>query len=124
MKLFFVTLCSCFLAAPLVVPAQNFKTKDIKKHVKYLASDKLEGRGTGSNGEKLAADYISKNFSRLGLTSFGGDYKRPFTFRYNPDPHDTTVGKVARSANNVVGFLDNGAPLTIVIGAHYDHLGL
>ncbi|MBS1603190.1 MAG: M28 family peptidase [Bacteroidetes bacterium] len=28
-----------------------------------------------------------------------------------------------RTAHNVLGMLDNGAPLTIVIGAHYDHLG-
>jgi len=28
-----------------------------------------------------------------------------------------------RTAHNVVGWLDNGAPTTIVIGAHYDHLG-
>ncbi|RYZ50578.1 MAG: M28 family peptidase, partial [Chitinophagaceae bacterium] len=28
-----------------------------------------------------------------------------------------------RSGKNVVGYLDNGAPTTIVIGAHYDHLG-
>ena len=28
-----------------------------------------------------------------------------------------------RTGHNVVGYIDNGAPATIVIGAHYDHLG-
>src|SRR5690606_36266600 len=35
-----------------------------------------------------------------------------------------TVKDSIRRANNLLGFLDNGAPYTIVIGAHYDHLGL
>lgn len=33
------------------------------------------------------------------------------------------IGKKERSGHNVIGFLDNGAPYTIVIGAHFDHLG-
>ncbi|WP_231561608.1 M20/M25/M40 family metallo-hydrolase [Sphingobacterium sp. T2] len=35
-----------------------------------------------------------------------------------------TVADSIRKAENIIGFLDNGAPYTIVIGAHYDHLGL
>jgi aminopeptidase YwaD len=36
-------------------------------HIEYLASDKLEGRRTGSPGAKLAAEYIAREFSRYGL---------------------------------------------------------
>ena len=39
----------------------------IQKHVKYLASDALEGRRTGSSGATEAARYIAKEFKRLGL---------------------------------------------------------
>ena len=35
----------------------------------------------------------------------------------------TDIGERRRTGNNVIGYLDNGAPSTIVIGAHYDHLG-
>ena len=35
--------------------------------VTYLSSDKLEGRETGTNGEKMAAEYISKKFEEYGL---------------------------------------------------------
>jgi aminopeptidase YwaD len=35
----------------------------------------------------------------------------------------TGFQNIERTGNNVIGFLDNGAPYTIVIGAHYDHLG-
>jgi len=33
------------------------------------------------------------------------------------------VGDKKRTAHNVIGYIDNGAPYTIIIGAHYDHLG-
>jgi aminopeptidase YwaD len=36
----------------------------------------------------------------------------------------TDVGPKTRTGNNVVGFIDNGAPTTIILGGHYDHLGL
>jgi hypothetical protein len=39
----------------------------LRTHVTYLASDKLAGRRTGSEGANLAAEYIAKEFSRLGL---------------------------------------------------------
>jgi len=39
----------------------------LRAHVTYLASDKLEGRRTGSEGANLAAEYIAKEFSRYGL---------------------------------------------------------
>jgi aminopeptidase YwaD len=35
----------------------------------------------------------------------------------------TMIGDKKRTGNNVVGFINNGAPTTIVFGAHYDHLG-
>src|SRR5437763_13594687 len=39
----------------------------LRSHITYLASDKLEGRRTGSEGANLAAEYISREFSRVGL---------------------------------------------------------
>ncbi|MGH9872077.1 MAG: M20/M25/M40 family metallo-hydrolase [Pyrinomonadaceae bacterium] len=39
----------------------------LRAHIEYLASDKLEGRRTGSPGAKLAAEYIAREFSRYGL---------------------------------------------------------
>ncbi len=105
--------------------AQNFRETSIKKHISFLASDKLKGRGTSSPEELLAANYIAAEFKKAGLTPFKGSYLKPFSFKKNLDPHDTAVATIKeRFSNNVVGFLDNKAPYTIVIGAHYDHLGL
>lgn len=44
---------------------------DMKQHVTYLASDELEGRMTGTNGEKLATAYVSGVFEKIGLTPAG-----------------------------------------------------
>jgi len=52
-------------------------------------------------------------------------YLYPFTFKTNPNPHDTATASLpSRNGIDVVGFLDNGAEHTVVIGAHFDHLGL
>ena len=100
----------------------------IKEDVTFLASDELEGRQTGTEGEKKAADYISKRFEELGLSKKGTEgYLQPFTFKPKTNPHDEVKfdvnGDGTITGNNVIGFLDNKAENTIIIGAHYDHLG-
>jgi Peptidase family M28/PDZ domain len=108
------------------IQAQNFSAKRIKKHVAFLASDKLKGRGTGSPEELKAAQYIAKQFKKIGLQPKGdkGTWLHQFDFRRSSDPHGMSKDGPIEYSYNVVGYLDNGAPNTIVIGAHYDHLGL
>ena len=54
---------------------------EIKSHIEYLASDDLEGRFTGSEGCKEAAEYISDEFENYGLKPlFDGDYLQSFPF--------------------------------------------
>ncbi len=125
MKISTLVITSVFFTSNFF--SQNFKTADIKKHIDYLASDKLKGRGTSTEGEKLAAAYIAEQYKKMGLTAFNNSYIKPFQYKHNPNAkhsHDTsTVGIEEKTAHNVVGFLNNKAPYTIVIGAHYDHLG-
>lgn len=45
----------------------SIKPESLKEHIQHLASDELEGRFTGSNGNILAADYILDNFKDAGL---------------------------------------------------------
>ena len=55
--------------------------KEIQESINYLASDKLEGRFTGSKGEKLAAGFIENTFTKAGLVPlFNGKYSQPFPF--------------------------------------------
>ena len=46
---------------------------NIKEHITYLADDRLEGRRTGSAGEKLAYEYIQGEFAKIGLQPRGTD---------------------------------------------------
>ena len=55
--------------------------RNVKTHISYLASDELEGRGTGSAGEQLSATYIAEQFKQIGLTPKGTDgYFQPMNF--------------------------------------------
>lgn len=46
---------------------------EMRQHIQYLASDRLEGRMTGSAGDSLAAVYIRKILKRYGLIPLAGD---------------------------------------------------
>jgi Peptidase family M28/PDZ domain len=121
-----ICLLSCILLTLNVSSQTLIEVKNIKKHVSFLASDKLEGRGTSTKGEEKAAQYIAKNFKKLGLKPMGteGTFFHQFDFAPVTNPHATDdPNKPRQKSKNVVGFLDNGAEFTIVIGAHYDHLG-
>lgn len=121
-------LIALFVAALLPLQAQQhsskkekfFEPERILQHIKILASDSLEGRGTGTEGERMAADYIVREFSSIGLQSKGDNatWLQAFDYRKG-EGGDVQIG----TAYNVIAFLDNKAPLTVVIGAHYDHLG-
>ena len=58
--------------------------QEIQDHINYLASDELEGRFSGSAGERLAGDYIAKEFESYGLKKmFGSSYFQEFDFTSN-----------------------------------------
>lgn len=114
-----ITLLFCCAGFPL--SAQNIEIKKLKKHIYFLADDKLQGRATGSAELEKAAKYIEKEFKKYKLKPLGTQgFRQPFEAKVRR----VTVADSIRKAENIIGFLDNGAPYTIVIGAHYDHLGL
>ncbi|HMG16891.1 MAG TPA: M28 family peptidase [Saprospiraceae bacterium] len=104
---------------------QNIVTENIKAHITYLASDKLEGRLPGTNGEKLAIKYITRQFTKYNLAPKGENkFKQSFSYTVSSNPHDANpVAAQAKQGSNVIGFLDNHAPYTVIIGGHFDHLG-
>jgi hypothetical protein len=76
-----LTLSVSFLliTAPLPVSAQvrraapaSIRERDIRAELGFLASDALQGRGSGTNNERLAAEYIGSQFRSFGLEP-GGD---------------------------------------------------
>jgi hypothetical protein len=102
--------------------AQDFLSVGrIMKHIEVLAHDSLMGRATGSIYEAKAARYIANEFQKAGLKPMGsnGAWLQEFDFQVSSHGVKGRNGK----ANNVIGYLDNGAKYTVVIGGHYDHLG-
>lgn len=101
--------------------AQQIDINNLKKHIYFLSSDKMKGRATGSKELKKAGAYIEKEFKRYKLKPLGTNgYKQPFQAKVRR----VVVPDSIRQAENIIGLLDNGASKTIVVGAHYDHLGL
>ena len=73
LKIVALLLVTPFLSslAQKVKKADKITQTNLEAHIRYLADDKLEGRRTGTSGEKLAADYISIGYSRAGLQPKG-----------------------------------------------------
>lgn len=104
--------------------AEYAKTSELKKHISYLASDAMKGRLTGSKEEKTVSGYLAKQLKSLGLKPFkNNSYFQEFTYKVRLNPHDSTA-VADNTGRNVIGYLDNKAAKTIIVGAHYDHLGL
>ena len=121
-----ITIGLLLLSFSLTFYSQNINKEEIIKDVTFLSSDALEGRNTGTNGELLAAGYIMGKFHEMGLIPKGGKgYIQEFTVKpkYNPHAKVKVDTSKAITGRNIIGFIDNKASKTIVIGAHYDHLG-
>jgi aminopeptidase YwaD len=65
--------------SPKLSKADNTTVTNLQASISYLASDKLEGRRAGTNGEKLASEYISQKFQLAGLQPKGSEgFFQPF----------------------------------------------
>tara|TARA_A100001035_G_scaffold64566_1_gene49112 strand:- start:873 stop:2093 length:1221 start_codon:yes stop_codon:yes gene_type:complete len=95
----------------------------LKRDVIYLSSDELEGRNTGTESEKIAADYIVEKLKLYEVKPKGTNgFFQEFKAKINANPHTNTDAKEI-TGQNVVGYFDNQAENTVIIGAHYDHIG-
>jgi len=52
----------------------------LKADIGYLASDALEGRRTGTEGEHKAADYLVARYQKLHIPAYEDSYRHPFKF--------------------------------------------
>jgi hypothetical protein len=89
---------------------------DLRAHIEFLASDELEGREAGSEGEKIAARYLATRLEAAGLRP-GGDEGSWF--------QDFERGSL--EMRNVVGIVEGTDPTlreeVVVVGGHLDHVG-
>lgn len=88
----------------------------LRRRIDFLTDTLCEGRATGTRGATEAAFWIMRQFRHDGLLPFDGTYSKSFAAGEN------TVG------HNIVGMLPGSRTRPcdsyIIIGAHYDHLGI
>ncbi len=101
----------------------------LRDDIGFLASDSLQGRETGTPEELIAASYLQQRMEGIGLLPKGnaGTYFQTFTFKPKTDPHTEAKfvsGDGTITGTNIIGYIDNKADKTVIIGAHYDHLGM
>ena len=95
--------------------------------IRYLSDDRLGGRMTGSPGADSAAAYLARRFEEVGLQPAAGGWYQSFTVaKEAPVAQSARVGGLV--GRNVIGLLPGHDPNlrneTVIVGAHYDHLGL
>jgi len=115
------------LAAQAAVPSLDKAAKRAQTDVKVLAADELGGRLTGTAGADSAAAYVARRFAQVGLQPPPGGWFQPFTVSKDaPAVQHANLGDL--NGKNVIGILPGRDPVlrneTVIVGAHYDHLGL
>lgn len=123
--LFFCFVPLSFAATSVAEVVCGFDEKRILRTVEILAHPALEGRGTGSNGFDLAGLFLRRELEMAGiepLPSLGNSYFQEFVvlrkYKENLEFSDLL-------SRNVLGYISGTEPGEfIIIGAHYDHLGI
>lgn len=107
-------------------------------YVGFLANDLLEGREAGFRGGQIAGNYIVSYLMTMGVNPLFDTYYQPFEaynkerqkkgrFQVHPDSIQQLKKEVHQkiSLNNILGKIEGKNPNEyVIIGAHYDHLGI
>jgi len=93
--------------------------------IRFLTDDRLQGRATGSSGADSAATYLARRFSEVGLQPAAGGWFQSFNIGRDAP---SARGRLVLVGKNVIGILPGRDPVlrnqTVILGAHYDHLGV
>ncbi len=110
------SLCSCGSGKKASFGEQSLPNSNgMGVIMNYLSADELMGRDTGSNGIDQAAAYIEDYFRANRVPPYFTSYR-------------DTLSNYQADAYNIVGFVEGNHPVLknqfILIGAHYDHIGV
>lgn len=99
------------------------KAEDLKKNLYVIASDEMEGRDTGSKGQKKAGEYIVNYYKNLGIS-----YPKALGSYYQKVPSDFMKkrgGGNLPDSENILAFIEGSEKPEeiVVVSAHYDHVG-
>ena len=110
--------------APSTAATNRADAGAIRADIAYLASDALEGRGTGTAGNDSAAAYIARRFRALGLVPLDSGFEEHFIA--HPVTAHTAAPRSLPTQNVVALLPGRDSSLRgefVIVGAHYDHLG-
>ncbi|MET3036703.1 M28 family metallopeptidase [Chryseobacterium sp. NRRL B-14859] len=97
--------------------------EDLKKNLYVIASDEMEGRDTGSPGQKKAGEYMVNYYKNLGVS-----YPKALGSYYQKVPSDFMKkrgGGNLPDSENIMAFIEGSEKPDeiVVISGHYDHVG-
>ena len=116
---------SALIVVIAIAAGLHAQTSKTRTHVETLASSRLEGRLAGSNGERLASDYIVAELQKIGAKPLPGqnDFRLPFEFTAGTRDGGSTIrtGDVVFGKNQAraLSFSDNGDVSGPVVFAGY-----
>ena len=141
-----IMIAALLIAANLSVSAQKSIEKGLqsiseqsaKASINFLASDELEGREAGSRGGRVAGEYIVSMLRMMNLSPLGDSYNQPFEACHNQvaqkgrwQVHTDSIAQLKKGVykhlqlNNILAKIEGKrADEYVIVGAHYDHLGI
>lgn len=102
---------------------ESITASDLKKHLTIIASDEMEGRETGSEGQKKAGRYMIAEYQKMGVS-----HPKSMENYYQKVPKEALNGRRGSlpDSENILAFIEGSEKPEeiIVISAHYDHVGI
>lgn len=100
---------------PTINKLYEVKQEEVSKTLQFLTSDELEGRDPGSKSMEKAVAFLEDVYKKNGVKPYFVSYK-------------DTLSNFDKTAYNIVGVIEGNDPKLknefVVIGAHYDHIGI
>ena len=110
-RLLFSAISALIVVLAVALPGLDAQASKTRAHVEALASPRLEGRLAGTNGERLASDYLAGELQKIGAKPLPGqqDFRLPFVFTAGTKDGGSTVqfDSASRKAR-ALSFSDNG----------------
>jgi len=118
---------------------ESISKHGVEAHLSFLADDLLEGREAGKRGGRIASKYIKTVLLEAGIPPFFDTYFQNFSaysrerqqgteFQVHPDSialYKQDIAHRRLDLRNVIGYIEGRTKNEyVVIGAHYDHLGI
>ncbi|KUJ52961.1 M28 family metallopeptidase [Chryseobacterium sp. JAH] len=102
---------------------QAIKLEDLKKNLYVIAADDMEGRDTGSPGQKKAGEYMINYYKSIGVS-----FPKTLGSYYQKVPAEYMQKRGGRNlpdSENILAFIEGSEKPQeiVVVSAHYDHVG-